>query len=299
VQTIELPDPYFRPITLGFSADGRLLAVWAWGRACVIDTAGGTVRGTFGEKYSGLTEVPGAGFTADGRAVIVHNHSAKPPVRAYDLASGAVLRPGPAKCRTMEVGPGGRLIYLAHELEPSGVEIVRWDPLTGATLPPFARHKGYLRLLAVSGDEKWVAGGSGDEIRVWNLEGSKLPVRATRQFSLPGPITLFGLAISADGAFVAYNPQGVSVGNVRTGEMWKVSDRGAEYSREVSFHPARPVLAFSGGSAEVALSDVVARTELKRYSWGIGEVLATAFSPDGLRCAAASLDKVVIWDVDV
>ena len=59
------------------------------------------------------------------------------------------------------------------------------------------------------------------------------------------------------------------------------------------------MLAFSGGSAEVTLYDAVARTSLKRYAWGIGQVFATRFSPDGLRCAAGAPGKVVIWDVDV
>jgi len=31
---------------------------------------------------------------------------------------------------------------------------------------------------------------------------------------------------------------------------------------------------------------------------GFKEVLATAFSPDGLRCAVAGVGKVVVWDVD-
>ena len=69
--------------------------------------------------------------------------------------------------------------------------------------------------------------------------------------------------------------------------------------REVAFHPSRPILAYSGASAEVAFYDVVARAELKRFAWGIDKTTATAFSDDGLRCAAAGAGKVVVWDVDV
>jgi WD40 repeat protein len=299
VQTIEFPDAMFEPLSLGFSPDGRLLAAWSWGRVCVIDTAGGTVRGVFGQKATGMAELPGAGFTADGRAVIVHSSLNKQPVRVYDLDSGEVLRLGPDKeGGGLEIGPGGRLVYLTHRPRDYWIEVLRWDPLTGAVLPPLAHHKGYLRQLAVSADEKWVAGSTNDTIRVWNIGGKKPPARATRQFQLGTSGCIYGLAISADGAFVAYNGPGLGAGDVRTGQVWQISPRGAPHSREVAFHPARPVLAFSGAGAEVTFYDVAARTELKRYSWGIEKVLATAFSPDGLRCAAAGLGKVVIWDVD-
>jgi WD40 repeat protein len=301
MQTIELPDPKFEPLSLGFSADGGLLAAWGWGRACVIDTANGTVRGTFGGKDPGMTELPGTGFTADGRGVIVHSdrYTSPSPVSVIDLASGEVLRKCPEKHGSgMEVGPGGRLLYLTHHPRTYWIEIVRWDPLTGETLPAFAHHKGYLRLLAVSADEKWVAGSTNDTIRVWNLGGTKLPSRATRQLQVSTSGCIYGLAISSDGAFVAYNGPGLGAGDVRTGEVWKVADRGAAHSREVAFHPSRPLLAYSGMSAEVKFYDTAARTELKRYAWGIEQVLVTAFSPDGLRCAAAGVGKVVIWDVD-
>jgi hypothetical protein len=39
---------------------------------------------------------------------------------------------------------------------------------------------------------------------------------------------------------------------------------------------------------------------LTRYDWGLGEVYAMCFAPDGLRCAAIDrAGKVVVWDVDV
>jgi hypothetical protein len=38
---------------------------------------------------------------------------------------------------------------------------------------------------------------------------------------------------------------------------------------------------------------------LARFDWGLGEVDAMCFAPDGLRCAAVDRNgKVVVWDVD-
>lgn len=296
MQVIELPDRQFAPLSMAFAPDGGSLAAWSWGRVCVLDTASGTVRRTIGDKVSGMVSVPGVGFTADGRAVVVASRYVKPPVRVYDLDSGEVLREYP-DFDGLEVAPGGR-VYATRHPKPYWVEIVRWNPLTGEVLPPFAHHKGYLRQLAVSADEKWVAGSTAYSVRVWNLGGPRPPARAARQFESAHYSCIYGLALSADGAFVAYNPPGVHVGNVKTGEVWKVSETGARHSREVAFHPSRPLLAYSGAGPEVVFYDVAARAELKRFAWNVGNVTATCFSPDGLRCAAGAAGKVVVWDVD-
>jgi WD40 repeat protein len=301
VQTIALPDEKFQPLNLGFSPDGRLLAAWGWSVVYVLDTASGTVQGVYGKKDIGMTELPGVGFTADGKGVLVYNDSNESPVRVYDLDTRKVTRESPKVERgcAMEVGPGGRLVYLSCRPRPYWTFIARWDPLTGKTLPAFALHKHFVRQLAVSADEKWVAGSGSDILRVWNLSGPKLPDRATRQFRLQSRVAcIYGLALSADGAFVAYCGAGVGVGDVRTGEMWQLGSS-TQLGREIAFHPSRPVLACSRGSAEVTFFDVTTRTELKQYAWGFAEVLSTCFSPDGLRCAAAGLGKVVVWDVDV
>jgi hypothetical protein len=70
----------------------------------------------------------------------------------------------------------------------------------------------------------------------------------------------------------------------------------------MAFAPDRPLLAFTrkvGDVGEVVFYDAGARAELKRSDWGLGEVRAVAFSPDGFRSAAAGRTRAVVWDVDV
>ena len=181
--------------------------------------------------------------------------------------------------------------------------IIRWNPLTGEQLPPFAQHAYVIQLLAVSGDEKWVASGGYHMIRLWNIGGKKLPARPTRQFKIERT-QFVSLALSADGAFVAAgglygDGEAVYVGAAKTGEIWPIGKKSHTEDRGVTFHPSRPVLAASGVAGEVVLYDASARAELRRYAWPLDAVSAVAFSPDGLRCAAAGPGKVVVWDVDV
>jgi hypothetical protein len=118
------------------------------------------------------------------------------------------------------------------------------------------------------------------------------------------------LAISADGAFAALtgirytgrrvNGWRVEAWETDTGQRLKVARgaRGFPDGRSLSFHPARPLLAYCTGADEVIFWDAPSRKEVKRFAWGIGGADTVAFSADGLRCAAAGTGKVVVWDVD-
>jgi WD40 repeat protein len=250
---------------------------------------------------------PGVGFTADCSAVVAfHTRFPGAAVEVHNIDTGAVVRDYASRQGdACEPGPGGKFVYLCSALAPSLVEIVRWNPLTGEKLPGFGRHAGTVRQLAVSADEKWVAGLNADTIRLWNLGAGKLPGRATRQIHIDAPAcVMVTLALSSDGVYVATAGLAgmggaVYVGETRTGEVRKIADRDRYSYRELAFHPSRPVLAFSGGTTDVVFWDAAAHSELKRFAWDIGKVQATTFSPDGLRCAAVGAGKVVVWDVDV
>jgi hypothetical protein len=48
----------------------------------------------------------------------------------------------------------------------------------------------------------------------------------------------------------------------------------------------------------VVFWDSELHSELRKFAWGIGWFEALVFSPDGMKCAATSAGKVVVWDVD-
>jgi WD40 repeat protein len=327
MQVFELPNPTNLPGTLwyspalmpralAFSPDGRLLAGWDNGCSFVVDTRTGTVRLIQPARNGALAEVPGIGFTADGKRVVaVHSAPAQLCVHDAETGTGADVRhPAFKQVVAVEPGPGGRLVYVSVVPKPGRTHVVPWDPLTGETMPALVPHKGCLQQLALSADARWLAGSERGFVRVWDIGGPKPPVRAARQLPLEAYVRVTGLALSADGAFVAASGSGLGVWlwNVKTCEMGQLApDRGA-FTRELAFHPARPLLACSGGTPEVAFWDAVSRTELKRFAWDWGPaepvgtwwkanvVRATCFSPDGLRCAAAAgTGKVIVWDVDV
>lgn len=300
------------PRLVAFSPDGRLLAAWAAGRVFVVDCVAGSVRTLWNAPDTARAEGSALAFTSDGRYVLARHAASDssgrdPPeasVFTHDAETGATARTFPLHGLNdgLAATPDGRTVIVARHPTPRGndAEFVRWDPLTGERSEPFARHRGVVRQMAMTADGRWLAGTFGDELRVWHLAGKKPPARAARQQSF-GKEFVVSLAISADGAFAA---AGEFKGSVRLIEAGSRATRllGARprgYGRDLAFHPTRPLLAYSGENEDVVIYDAATQTELKRFAWGIGDVSALAFSAEGLRCAAASVGKVVVWDVDV
>jgi WD40 repeat protein len=165
-------------------------------------------------------------------------------------------------------------------------------------MPAPGRPARYAQQLAVSADGNWVAESWNNTIRVWNLADTKPLKRAKRQLRSAGIVR--AMALSANGEYVAGISRVLRVWDVRTGKTVLDAKTAQSYpGHEIAFHPSRPVVAYSGGTEEVAFYDAAARREVNRFAWGVGTIEAVAFSQDGLRCAAAGEGKVVVWDVDV
>jgi WD40 repeat protein len=300
--------------------DGQYLAVWEQSRTVVIGPdgsvrqLGGHVPPDTSRRYA---RHPAVGFTADGQGVVALHIGYKPDgeaveeIRVHDAMTGEVKRSQPCWYGSpFAFGPGNQWVHL--RVSDGGIGILRWNPLTGETLPVFGKSGHDIFQIAVSGDGSTVVASIYESVRLLQFRGDKPPSRASKV--LPGePMSSFAaLAASSDGRFVAATGQDVHVWEVESGTrqtiapgvhnpvmMGVVKLSGSASGREIEFHPTKPLLAFNAGEGEVTFWDVPAQRELKRYAWGIGPITALTFSPDGLRCAAASAGKVVVWDVDV
>jgi WD40 repeat protein len=80
--------------------------------------------------------------------------------------------------------------------------------------------------------------------------------------------------------------------------------------RAVSFHPSGALLAAVGDSGTVTLYDTATWRVARAFAWGIGELRAVCFSPDGTRAATIAagkakgrgknaLGRTVVWDMDL
>ncbi len=303
MQLFELPGLHYGLHTLTFSPDGRLLAGWSWSAVWVIETPTGTIRTIWVNSQQEMVARPGLGFTSDSQNVIVHNKRAGTTRREWvhvrDVRSGELRQDTMGDFTAGAAIPGGGLVYLGiHARNEKNDEIVPWDPLTGEMKPGFGKHACYLQQLAVSMDGQWVAGWISRDIRVWDIQGGKLPRRAVRNFRLDQS-SANAVALSADGTYLAADGHSVWLWDVRTGKGSEIDPTYDISGRGLAFAPDRPILAYGSGNA-VVFWDAEAGAEVKRFNWDVGKVSSVAFAPDGLRCAlSGDSGKVVVWDVDV
>jgi WD40 repeat protein len=320
MRIFDLPTTRWHPPDgLQFSPDGQFLAVQSRDRVDAFDTTTGKRWLVWQDEGESRHGTPQVGFTADSRGVVhlrkLVRHEGQ-GVYVHDLATGEdrVLRASnPVAWNNMgdvqycATRADGKLVFVAVEPAARTTAIVALDSLTGETKFTFAHHRGYIRELAVSADGRSVVGCSSIDLRIWDI-GDKLSNRAKWHFQDRSSGCFGGLALSADGNYLV---AGVFMGHGARFRIWDVNTRkeldpgtpdGRLYGDGFSFAPDRPLLAYTrqvDNTDVVIFWDVAARTEVKRFDWKVGRVLATAFSPDGCRCATASQDKVVIWDVDL
>ena len=195
------------PDAMQFSPNNRHLAIQAFGRVDVLDTTTGALQ-PVSPEYPGKVGTAGVGFTADGRSVVYFKNDDY-SVHTFNLETkhDQVLRhskqvpwrpSGDASISTMQ--PDGRLAFVAASPQERTVEVVALDPSTGEQKLSFARHRSYIRELAVSPDGQWVAGCSTIDLRVWYIGGHKLPNRASWHVQDRKQSCFGNLALSRDGA---------------------------------------------------------------------------------------------------
>ena len=301
MQVIDLPDPVIAPRSLGFSPDGRFLAVWEQKQLCLIDTVAGSAQLIWsgGRQFGYCT--PGVGFTANGRSVIAHHvlpdgSSLDKTLQIHDTKAGEPTRKDVGmNVWSLDVGTNG-LVVLAGWSAKQSLRVEFWDTRTDKQRLAVKWPRGFPQVLAVSADGKWLAGSCVDLIRLWNFTTNETPTRARRQFKVTHNETVRAMAVAPKGEFVAATADRLYIWDVKTGKEVPVAATVPDWGREDAFHSSQALLAFSSGE-EVALWSP--GEKVSRFAWGIGRVQAVTFTPDGLRCAAAGQGKVVVWDVDV
>lgn len=76
--------------------------------------------------------------------------------------------------------------------------------------------------------------------------------------------------------------------------------KGRKHFTGVAFHPSGRWLLASSNNQAVRVLDAATLAEVATFDWEVGPVRAVAFSPDGMRAAAAGkAGRVVVWDFDL
>ena len=227
-----------------------------------------------------------------------------------DLATGAVeTHPVGGAARGMIASPDGRTLYLSVGGANFGKasEIRALDAATLKPVATFAHVADHLGRFAVSGDGRRLAVSGGNwnaslkerglTFRVWDVGDGGLPEQATAFIELERPVN--GFALAHDGAHLAVvNGHGLALWAAAGDPPVKRSPAPRSGVLSVACSPTLPHVLTGDKAGLVFLWDTAGRV-LRRYEWGLAEVIGLAFAPDGLRAAAIdATGKVVVWDAD-
>jgi RNA polymerase sigma factor (sigma-70 family) len=274
-------------------------------------------------------------FAPDGKAVA--SAGADGAVRVWDPATGKELVRfvGQVPAHSIAFSPDGKLIASTGQAPgavayPTKVHV--WEAATGKEV---RRFEGRGRFVTFSPDGKRLAVESWDDVILFDLGGKeagrlKMPDKEGRAWSGSfspdgktfatqtdaGSLSVFDLATGkrlkrlTDDAgmngLAVFTPDGkslVSMGDndVRVWDVEKGTERaqwsGGNYGmiHRLALAPDGLTVAWGGSWDEAAhLADAVTGKELRRFDAGGA---AVAFSADGKRLAAASGNRVRVWDV--
>jgi WD40 repeat protein len=272
---------------LMFSPDSRFVAVRGW-ILTLVDTMGGPMQ----RLETIETAWCAAAFLPDGN--IVSAESGK-KVAFYDLPSASKRELAWSESRiTGLAAAGANRVFAALGSHPQTFIVPITDFVQGA---PIGEVRAPVQRLVASADGRWLAAQSGKILRLWNLGKAKVPKRGSCRVEVKTWVSDF--ALSANGSRVAaVDGSGLHIWDTATGERVAFSGKHRRAVSAVACSPVKPVIATGDPTGQVFLWNHAANL-LTRYDWGLGEVYALAFAPDGLRCAAVDAKgKVVVWDVD-
>ncbi|MBN9121790.1 MAG: WD40 repeat domain-containing protein [Planctomycetes bacterium] len=291
---------------LRFSPDGRRLMIGS-GWPVLFDTHGTEPPVTL--KPLGGRFAVHARFALGGSALVyaADGHVHDGHVHVWDFATGheRVRKHAGPNIRGLAVDPGGAVVYETH-ITPDAfswrTEVRAFDVATGEPRGRFPAHEGAFAGPIVSADGRRLAGCGSWSACVWDLTAPDAPESAVVEVRAGKLGThLDGIALSADGTWLAtINHRGLTLWDVSGASASEVFRSGKHRRRvsAVACGPTRPVLATGDTAGQVFLWDHTGRV-LNRYDWGLSEVYALCFAPDGLRCAVADgKGKIVVWDLD-
>ncbi|MEL6778691.1 MAG: pentapeptide repeat-containing protein [Cyanobacteria bacterium J06597_16] len=180
-----------------------------------------------------------------------------------------------------------------------GGDIKIWNRQTGAALTTLRGHQQTVRALAISPSGQWLVSGSGDGIKVWDLQQQNSAEALT--YNIPaGPSPIWALAISPNGRTFASADYDGKV------TIWQLADGQPVYSVEhgasvwsLAIAPDGQTFVSSGSDRVIREWDLISGQPLRTFEGHEDVVRSVAISADAKTLASGSWDSTIkLWNFE-
>jgi WD40 repeat protein len=273
---------------LTFSPDGRLLLVGGSAARVQVWTAEGRrLKGILGPTGPHRA----VAFLPDGLILSATGHG-EIRVGPADGPTATVRHHPRAVWHHAALAAGGKAVLLCGGCSRPYMEC---RTVPGLELVWEHRPERYTARLCACPDGRFVVGDN-DSIRLIDgATGKDVGPSASHQVGTPA------LAVSPDGSLlaVAANYQLEVIRLADWSSVGVARGMGRKHFTDVAFHPSGRFLMASSNNETVRIFDT-SLSEVASFDWEVGRVRRVAFSPDGMRAAAAGQSgDVVVWDFDL
>jgi WD40 repeat protein len=291
---------------VAFSPDGRSALCGSWDATVRLLKLPEPPRLPITEvqRFSGHDGVEQAVFSPDGRQAL--SCGIDRTLRLWDIAGEKEVGrfEGHNDCATcVAFSPDGRLalsgtfeLWNGHEWVPSDYSVRLWDVATRKEARRFLGHRGGVRAVAFTPDDRHAFSASRDTtLRLWEVQTG----RQVRVFQGHKHI-IDCLALSPNGRHVLTGSvdKTVRLWDAATGRELRRLEGHTEWVAGVAFSPDGQQALSGGGDRTIRLWDLTTGRQLRLFPGHHMPVACIAFSADGRRALSGSDDRTVrLWDL--
>nr|WP_298680611.1 caspase family protein [uncultured Treponema sp.] len=267
-----------------YSPDGKYIVSGSEDKTIKLwEAATGECIKTLSEHTSPVYAVA---YSLDGKTVA--SGSLDITIKIWKVATGECIKTleTGAVVRSVSYSPDGA--YLASSFWNN--EIKLWDIATEECVKTFGGHTKSVSSVAYSLDGKYLATGSADGVKLWNVTTGEHVKKLNGQGNV---------VYSPDGKYIASRTSKVvNLSEVATGECIKRFEGHTDTIYSVAYSPDGKYIASGSEDKTIKLWEVATGECVKTFEGHTDTVYSVAYSPDGKYVASGSKDETInIWEV--
>ena len=267
-----------------YSPDGKYIVSGSEDKTIKLwEAATGECIKTLSEHTSPVYAVA---YSLDGKTVA--SGSLDYTIKLWEVASGNCVKTLKAKMvvTSLSYSPDGA--YLASSFWDN--EIKLWDIATEKCIKTFGGHTNSVSSVAYSFDGKYLATGSADGVKLWNVTTGEHIKKLNGQGNV---------VYSPDGKYIASRTSKVvNLSEVATGECIKRFEGHTDTIYSVAYSPDGKYITSGSEDKTIKLWKVATGECVKTFEGHTDTVYSIAYSPDGKYVASGSKDETInIWEV--